>query len=159
MMEMTQLTTTEIARRRRKTMPLASRILWQRLRAGRISGHKFRRQHPIGGYIVDFACLKQKLVIELDSGARPTDETQQRDRRRMLDLMHEGWTVLRLAESDVFNRLEQVIATVARHLPAEPSLPRKAGEVARRSGPEGALAPSAHCADSSPALRGSTDEP
>lgn len=119
-MEMTQLTTTEIARRRRKTMPLAARTLWQRLRAGRISGHKFRRQHPIGGYIVDFACLKHKLVIELDTGARPTDETQQRDRRRMLDLMHEGWTVLRLAESDIFNRLDQVIATITRHLQPAP---------------------------------------
>lgn len=119
-MEMTQLTTTEIARRRRKTMPLASRILWQRLRASRISGHSFRRQHPIGGYIVDFACLKHKLVIELDTGARPTDETLQRDRRRMLDLMHDGWTVLRLAESDIFNRLDQVIATITRHLPPLP---------------------------------------
>lgn len=121
-MEMTQttLTTTELARRRRKTMPLAARILWQRLRAGRISGHKFRRQHPLGGYIVDFACLRHKLVIELDTGTRPTDEAQQRDRRRMLDLMHEGWTVLRLAESDIFNRLDQVIATITRHLPPLP---------------------------------------
>tara|TARA_R110000868_G_scaffold6550_1_gene36936 strand:+ start:2521 stop:2928 length:408 start_codon:yes stop_codon:yes gene_type:complete len=122
MMDMTQtrLTTTEIARRRRKTLPLAARILWQRLRAGRISGHKFRRQHPIGGYIVDFACLRHKLVIELDTGVRQTDEIQQRERRRMLDLMHEGWTVLRLAESDIFNRLDQVIATITRHLPPLP---------------------------------------
>ena len=121
-MEMTQtpLTTTEIARRRRKTMPLASRILWQRLRAGRICGHKFRRQHPIAGYIVDFACVQHKLVIELDTGARPTGEAQQRDRRRMLDLMHEGWIVLRLAESDIFDRLDQVIATITRHLQPAP---------------------------------------
>ena len=106
-MEMTQthLTTTELARRRRKTMPLASRILWQRLRAGRISG-----------YIVDFACLKHKLVIELETSPRPTGDALQRDRRRMLDLMHEDWTVLRLAESDIFNRLDQVIATITRHL-------------------------------------------
>lgn len=164
-MEMTQthLTTTEIARRRRKTMPLAARILWQHLRAGRISGHKFRRQHPIGGYIVDFACLRHKLVIELKDGTRLTGDALQRDRRRMLDLMHEGWTVLRLAESDIFNRLEQVIATVARHLPAEPSLPRKAGEVDRtKSGPEGAAppnTPSARYADSSPTTRKSPDEP
>ena len=160
-MEMTQLTTTEIARRRRKTMPLATRTLWQRLRAGRISGHEFRCQHPISGYIVDFACLKQKLVIELKDGTRLTGDALQRDRRRMLDLMHEGWTVLRLAESDIFNRLEQVIATVARHLPAEPSLPRKTGEVDRtKSGPEGASAPpapSVRCADSSTAKRGSAD--
>ena len=117
-MEMTQthLTTTELARRRRKTMPLASRILWQRLRAGRIAGHKFRRQHPISGYIVDFACLKHKLVIELETSPRPTGDALQRDRRRMLDLMHEDWTVLRLAESDIFNRLDQVIATITRHL-------------------------------------------
>ncbi|WP_417494088.1 endonuclease domain-containing protein [Maricaulis sp.] len=113
------LTATEIARRHRKTMPLAARILWQRLRSGRIAGHKFRRQHPISGYIVDFACVQHKLVIELETGPRPTGEALQRDRRRMLDLMHEDWTVLRLAESDIFNRLEQVIATIARHLPAE----------------------------------------
>ncbi|WP_417478505.1 endonuclease domain-containing protein [Maricaulis sp.] len=128
-MEMTQthLTTTELARRRRKTMPLASRILWQRLRAGRIAGHKFRRQHPISGYIVDFACLKHKLVIEIEPNPRPTGEALQRDRRRMLDLMHEGWTVLRLAESDIFNRQDQVIATITRHL--EPGPDRQAASM------------------------------
>ena len=136
-MEMTQTphTITEIARHRRKTMPLAARILWQRLRAGRICGHKFRRQHPIGGYIVDFACLKHKLVIELDTGARPTDEALQRDRRRMLDLMHEGWTVLRLGEADVLDRLEQVIATITRHLAPPPdrqSAPSQSAPTASR---------------------------
>ena len=118
-MDMTQLTTPRRARPRHEAIPQAGIILWDRLRERRISGQRFERQYPIAGYIVDFACVRHKLVIELEDGPRPTGDALQRDRRRMLDLMHEGWTVLRLAESDVFNRLDQVIATITRHLPPE----------------------------------------
>lgn len=121
-MEMTptHLTITEHTRRQRREMSLAGKILWQRLRGNRIAGQKFKRQHPISGYIVDFACVQHRLVVELDTGARPTGEALQRERRRMLDLMHEDWTVLRLGEADVLDRLEQVIATITRHLAPPP---------------------------------------
>jgi very-short-patch-repair endonuclease len=44
------------------------RLLWRALRYKQLGGHRFRRQHPIGRYIADFACIEQKLVIELDGG-------------------------------------------------------------------------------------------
>ncbi len=158
-MEMTQLTTPRRAHPRHETMPLAGEILWKRLPGLRISGHSFKRQHPIAGHIVDFACVQHKLVIELDSSVRRRPEEIERSRQRTMELMQQGWTVIRLADADIAERLEQVITTITRHLPI---LPRKAGEVDRtKSGPEGAPAPntpSVRCADSSPALRGSKDE-
>ncbi|WP_417482965.1 endonuclease domain-containing protein [Maricaulis sp.] len=159
-MEMTQLTTPQRAHPRHETMPQAGKILWERLRGRRISGHRFERQYPIAGYIVDFACVRHKLVIELDGNAQRRPEAVERSRLRTMELMQQGWTVLRLANTDINERLEQVITTITRHLPI---LPRKAGEVDRtRSGPEGASAPntpSVRCADSSPATRGSMDAP
>ncbi|WP_417484624.1 endonuclease domain-containing protein [Maricaulis salignorans] len=141
-------------------MPLAGNILWERLRGRRVSGHRFKRQHPIAGHIVDFACVQHKLVIELDRGVRRRPEEVERSRQRTMQLMQQGWTVIRLADADITERLEQVITTITRHLPV---LPRKAGEVDRtRSGPEGASppnTPTVHCVDSSPATRRSMDVP
>lgn len=59
---------TEDARCLRRTGTEAERRLWYRLRAGQIGGVKFRRQHPIGPYIVDFVCSSRRLVIEVDGG-------------------------------------------------------------------------------------------
>ncbi|WP_339747344.1 endonuclease domain-containing protein [uncultured Maricaulis sp.] len=158
-MEMTQLATPRRAHPHHETTPLAGKILWERLRGRRISGHRFERQHPITGYIVDFACVRHQLVIELDGNTHRRPEEIERSRLRTMELMQQGWTVIRLADADIAERLEQVITTIARHLPI---LPRKAGEVDRtKSGPEGASpphTPSVRCADSSPAQRGSKDE-
>ena len=49
-------------------MTSVERLLWQALRGKQLNGHRFRRQHPIGQYIADFACIEQKIVIELDGG-------------------------------------------------------------------------------------------
>ena len=163
-MDMTQLTTPRRARPRHEAIPQAGIILWDRLRERRISGHRFERQYPIAGYIVDFACVRHKLVIELDGRTHRRPEEVERSRLRTMELMQQGWTVLRLAKTDIDERLEQVITTITRHLPI---LPRRAGEVDRtKSGPEGAaaeitspFAPSVRCADSSPARRGSKNTP
>jgi len=56
------------ARKLRKNMTDAERLLWQHLRNRQLGGYKFRRQRPIGPYIVDFVCLEKKLVIEVDGG-------------------------------------------------------------------------------------------
>ena len=60
----------------------AERILWSWIRAKRLEGLKFRRQHPMGRYIVDFACLEGKIVIELDGGQHAELERKEYDRER-----------------------------------------------------------------------------
>ena len=63
------------AKKLRSDMTDAERRLWYRLRAHRFDGHKFKRQVPIGPYVVDFACLGRKLVIEVDGGQHAESQT------------------------------------------------------------------------------------
>ena len=67
------------------------KVLWSRLRAKRLEGLKFRRQHPIGKYVVDFACLEKKIVIELDGGQHAEPERKEYDRERDNWLEREGY--------------------------------------------------------------------
>ena len=69
----------ERARNLRKSMSDGERKLWQALRARQVDGVRFRRQHPIGPYIVDFVCLERRLVVEVDGGHHTEDD--QSDRR------------------------------------------------------------------------------
>lgn len=73
---------TSLARRLRKTMTPAETALWYALRRERAAGTHFRRQAPIGAYVVDFACLKAKLAIELDGGAHKAPDTARGDADR-----------------------------------------------------------------------------
>ena len=82
---------TKFARMLRRQQTDAERKLWTYLRAGRLCGMKFRRQHPIGPYCVDFCCVEKKLVIELDGGQH--NEVVDRERTRFLK--SEGYSVLR----------------------------------------------------------------
>jgi very-short-patch-repair endonuclease len=63
------------AKEQRSTMPRAEALLWEQVRAGRLNGHKFKRQVPITPYIVDFLCIAARLVVELD-GPPHESETQ-----------------------------------------------------------------------------------
>jgi len=87
----------------------AERRLWYRLRAHRFDGHKFKRQVPIGPYIVDFACLGQKLVIEVDSGQHAESRS---DAVRDNDLRREGFRVLRFWNNDVLQNTDGVLETI-----------------------------------------------
>ena len=72
----------EIARRLRKTMTSQEVKLWVHLRSWRRRGYHFRRQSPRSGYIVDFVCMKQKLIVEIDGGQHNFDAHAARDRSR-----------------------------------------------------------------------------
>ena len=61
-------TTIQKARTLRSNLTNAEQFLWQRLRLRQLDGHKFRRQRPLGPYIVDFVCLEKKLIVEVDGG-------------------------------------------------------------------------------------------
>jgi very-short-patch-repair endonuclease len=87
----------------------AERALWQRLRARQLLGARFRRQHPIGPYVADFACMDARLVIEVDGGQHADSA---HDRQRDAWLAAQGWRVLRFWDNDVLTNIEGVLAQV-----------------------------------------------
>jgi len=97
------------ARQLRRDMTDAERRLWSALRDRRIAGHKFRRQHPVGPFILDFACLELRLAIEADGGQHADSE---RDRCRTAWLEGEGWRVLRFWNNDILTNMEGVAARI-----------------------------------------------
>jgi adenine-specific DNA-methyltransferase len=100
------------ARQLRANPSEAERHLWHQLRMRNLHGFKFRRQHPIAGYIADFACIEARLVIELDGGqhadARAYDET----RTRRIEA--KGYRVLRFWNNDVLSKRETVLEMILR---------------------------------------------
>jgi very-short-patch-repair endonuclease len=107
----------ERARDLRKRMTDAEVVLWSGLRRQAADGFHFRKQHPVGPYITDFACLKAKLIVEVDGDTHSTDEEIAHDRRRDQFLRDHGWQILRITNEDVYKRLDMVMEGIARHLP------------------------------------------
>ena len=100
----------------------AERFLWQHLRLRQLGGHKFRRQRPIGLYVVDFVCLEKRLVIEVDGGQHNTQVPQ--DALREAWLRQEGYTVIRFWNHEVLKQIEtvkNVIWSTLNALPPESS--------------------------------------
>ena len=89
-------------------------ILWSQLRRRGLGGHKFRRQHPIGPYVVDFACLNAKLIVELDGGHH--SEQRHADRQRDANLEGLGFTILRFWNDDVRGNLAGVLEKIVSEL-------------------------------------------
>ena len=86
----------------------AERKLWYQLRAGRLNDMKFRRQHPIPPYIVDFYCEARKLVVELD-GSQHNEEV---DRERTRFLEAQGLKILRYWDNEVLQQMEAVLEAI-----------------------------------------------
>jgi very-short-patch-repair endonuclease len=93
------VTPTTRARELRRDPSRAEKICWHLLRDRRINGAKFRRQHPIGPYVADFACVKQKLVIEIDGGHHAYQV--EADERRTAVMRSLGWRVVRFWANEV----------------------------------------------------------
>ena len=85
-------------------------LLWRYLRRRQLNGFRFRRQHPIGPYIADFACLEPKLVIELDGSQHIEDAA--RDRRRDRFLRQQGYRVLRFTNDKVSADVDTVLEVI-----------------------------------------------
>lgn len=96
----------------------AERMLWRALRNKQLNGHRFRRQHPIGKYITDFACIEQKIVIELDGGQH--QEQLVYDEQRSVYLQAQGWQIVRFWNNEVLNNLEGILLSIAGKLTAAP---------------------------------------
>lgn len=100
------------ARRLRRDMTDAERVMWNELRAHRLNGASFRRQKPVGPFIVDFVCDAAKLIIEIDGGQHYEPQGVERDARRDRYLVAEGYGVLRFSNHDVLNNKAGVLETV-----------------------------------------------
>ncbi|WP_426037067.1 endonuclease domain-containing protein [Brevundimonas sp. DC300-4] len=79
----------------RQSAGLAEQRVWSRLRGGAVDGIKVRRQHDIGRYTVDFACVALRPVIEIDGGVHERDDVVLRDYVRQTEIVALGWTVVR----------------------------------------------------------------
>jgi very-short-patch-repair endonuclease len=86
--------------------------LWERLRAGRLNGIKFRRQAPIGQFIVDFCCNDYSLVIELDGGQHAEPGQLRRDERRTQIIEQYGYRVIRFWDNEIFENMEGVLEAI-----------------------------------------------
>lgn len=98
--------------------------MWARLNGKKLSGQKFRRQHPIDDFIADFACITARLVIEIDGAVHDGADAAERDARRTLRLMELGWRVLRFSNDDVLHRTDEVLNAIALRLPPSDRLRR-----------------------------------
>lgn len=99
------------ARRLRKRMTDAESILWKELRSRKCNGFKFRRQVPIAWYVVDFLCMEQSLVIEVDGGIH--SEQKQYDAEREEDLQNRGYHILRFTNEQIVQNLPSVLNTIS----------------------------------------------
>ena len=84
------------------------RRLWSQLRSRQFGSYKFRRQQPIGPYVVDFVCFEKKVVIELDGGQHNEAEQADYDSSRTAWLETQGFRVLRFWNNQVFEDVEAV---------------------------------------------------
>ncbi|TDT56814.1 very-short-patch-repair endonuclease [Enterobacter sp. AG5470] len=98
------------ARALRKALTPQERQLWRQLRSRRFACYKFRRQHPIGPWIVDFACCEARLVIELDGGQH--EEQRGYDNRRTRWLEAEGWKLLRFWNNELARNEEGMMMRI-----------------------------------------------
>lgn len=103
---------TDMAKDLRQSSTEAEQILWEHLRNRQLEGVKFRRQEPIGEYIVDFVCLEQKLVIEVDGEIHKKQKEYDRNRSRYLSDL--GFQELRFWNSEIMRDLEGVVGRIRR---------------------------------------------
>jgi very-short-patch-repair endonuclease len=119
------------ARAFRKSMTDGEQKLWSRLRGKQLE-YYFRRQTPIGKYIVDFACLKEKLVVEIDGSQHFTMTGKEHDRIRDHFLKEQGFRVLRFDSVEVLNNTDGIVDAIYEYLKNPLSSPMR-GTVLRKS--------------------------
>lgn len=103
----------EIAQKLRKNSTDTEKYLWKYLRGRQLEGFKFRRQQPIGKYIVDFINLERKIIIEVDGGQHLENK---KDKLRDRWLEEQGYEVLRFWDNEVFNNIEGALGVIREKL-------------------------------------------
>ena len=105
----------EFARKNKNNLTPAEEMLWNQLRKNDM-GVKFRRQHIIGDYIVDFVCLKKWLVIEVDGKYHDTTEQQESDDIRTEYLAGLGFSVIRFTNEEILNDMDAVLKVIEQYI-------------------------------------------
>ena len=100
----------DFARGLRRSTTEIEALVWSRLRRRQLGGYRFRRQHPVGRYVVDFVCLEQRLAVELDGDQHA--EQAEYDRARDDDIRQRGFRVLRFWDSEVLADLDAMLDTI-----------------------------------------------
>ncbi|HTQ39693.1 MAG TPA: endonuclease domain-containing protein [Pirellulales bacterium] len=106
------------AKKLRRSLTDTERFVWSRMRGRRFAQFKFRRQVPLGEYIVDFVCFKQRLIIELDGGQHSVQQSY--DAQRTCWLESQGFAVLRFWNHDVLQDWDTVAEVIWQKLQTEP---------------------------------------
>ena len=101
---------TEITRKLRRNSTDAEKRMWRELRDQQLGGAKFRRQHPIGPYIVDFCCLERRVVVELDGGQHAVRSASDQRRDRWFET--QGYQVLRIWNHEVMANIEGALRRI-----------------------------------------------
>ncbi|MDF0717069.1 endonuclease domain-containing protein [Muricauda sp. 334s03] len=104
----------------RKNLTPAEAFLWRHLKAKKLKGRRFNRQHSIKNYIVDFYCASEKLVIELDGAVHNTAKAREYDAKRTKVINELGYTVIRFENKMVFENLETVLSEITEHFKHTP---------------------------------------
>ena len=94
----------------------AEQIIWSWLRRKQLKGAKFRRQQPIGNYIVDFVSFERNLIIEIDGGQHTIEQNKLRDNARTQWLGSQGFRIMRFWNNDVISNLEGVMVRIEEEL-------------------------------------------
>jgi very-short-patch-repair endonuclease len=106
----------------RKRATDTEQLLWRHLRAKRFGGLNFRRQQPIGTYIVDFVCFEQKIIVELDGGQHGLPEEMNHDNKRDEWFEAQGYRVLRFLDNEVLKNTRGVLEVIWKHCLNHPPL-------------------------------------
>ncbi len=109
------------ARRLRHMPTIAEQTLWKALRRNQLHKISFRRQHPIGPYVLDFYCPSKRIAIEVDGGQHATDTGQAHDQRREHWLSAKGIRILQFWNNEVLLNLNGVLQTICHALDQTPS--------------------------------------
>ena len=107
---------TQLARNLRTNSTKQERTLWKLLRNYKLKNLKFKRQHPIGNYIVDFICKEKWLIIEIEGGQHNEVENKIYDAKRTKYLNSRGYKVLRFWNNEIDNNIEGVYETILREI-------------------------------------------
>ena len=106
----TNQTLLQHARSMRRQPTTAEQVLWQRLRRSQLGNYKFRRQQPLGQYIVDFYCHQTRLIIEIDGDVHAHQETYDAERTAWLEA--NGYRVVRFSNMDVVKNTDGVLQMI-----------------------------------------------
>ena len=105
--------------RKKENTTEAEKLLWYYIKNRQLGNYRFRRQVPIGNYIVDFLCPEKKLIIELDGGQHNEDKNIAYDNERTKYLNNLGYKVIRFWDNDVFKNMKDVLENIYEELENE----------------------------------------